>query len=61
MRPKAIAVNVALLIMVGGLGLMRFSDGVRTVQVLGLFGSGMAVGVALISIMNALRAKSKTE
>ena len=61
MKTKFIAGNVVVMVLFGALGLMRFSEGVRTVQVLGLFGSGMAVGAALISVVNALRAKTKTE
>ena len=61
MKTKFIPANVVIMVLFGGLGLARFSEGVRTVQVLGLFGSGMAVGAALISVVNALRAKTKTE
>ena len=61
MKTKFIGANVVVMVLFGGLGLTRFSEGVRTVQVLGLFGSGMAVGAALISVVNALRAKTKTE
>ena len=61
MKTKFITGNVVVMVLFGALGLMRFSEGIRSVQILGLFGSGMAVGAALISIVNAPRAKPKTE
>ena len=44
---------------IGGVGLTRFSDGVKDTQVVGLFGSGMVVGTALTAIINTFRTKPK--
>ena len=59
MKMRFIGANVVIMVLVGGLGLTRYSEGVRTVKVIGLFGSGMAVGAAFISVVNELRAKTK--
>lgn len=47
---KRISVLVVLLVIVGFGGLTQFSDGVRTVQVLGLFFSGTIVGVCFARV-----------
>lgn len=43
--------SVAILIIFGTLGLLRFSEGVRGVQVVGLSGSGFALGVAFLLLV----------
>jgi len=42
-------------------GLTFFTENVRTVQFLGIFVCGVAVGASLASMIAALRAKQKTE
>jgi hypothetical protein len=46
----------AVSIAIAFVGLYRFSPGVRTVNVLGLFASGMAFGAALRGIVMTMRA-----
>jgi hypothetical protein len=57
MNRKLVRRNVALIIVFGVLGLTQFSENVRTVQVLGLFASGVVVGAAWTRIVAALTAK----
>ena len=42
---------------IGLLGLARFSPGVRSVAVVGLFASGMAFGAGLVRLVLGLRGK----
>jgi hypothetical protein len=53
--------NVAVMMIFAGLGLTQFTENVRTVQVLGLFASGMVCGVALGMLIITLKAVSKQE
>ncbi len=55
MNHKRIPVIVALAAIVGFGGLTQFSDGVRTVQVLGLFASGAVVGAAITEVVTRLK------
>lgn len=59
MNKKLFPVQVFILIVLGATGLFRFSEGVRTVDVIGLFASGMVCGAALVWIVVALKGKSK--
>ena len=43
--------SVAILIIFGVLGLLRFSQGVRGVNAVGLSGSGFALGVAFLLLV----------
>ena len=49
--------NIALLVIFGLLGLTRFTENVRTVQIIGLLGCGACFGVALTIIISAYKAK----
>ena len=53
--------NVAVMVIFAGLGLTQFTENVRTVQVLGLFASGMVCGIALGMLIITLKATSKKE
>lgn len=53
--------NVAVMMIFAGLGLTQFTENVRTVQVLGLFASGMVCGIALGMLIITLKAVSKQE
>lgn len=55
MNTKRIPVIIALAVIIGFGGLTQFSDGVRTVQVLGLFVSGAAVGAAVSEVVARLK------
>jgi ABC-type uncharacterized transport system permease subunit len=57
MKPRSIWGNVAIMIVFAAVGLTEFTENVRTVQILGLFASGMVCGVSLAMIVAALRAK----
>ena len=48
----------AISIAIACIGLYRFSPGVRTVNVVGLFASGMAFGAALRGIIITLRSRA---
>ena len=48
---------VLITMLVGLGGLARFSTGVRSVAVVGLFASGMAFGAGLVRLVLALRGK----
>lgn len=61
MRSRVIGMNVALMVVFGTLGLAKFSENVRAVQVLGLFSSGAVVGSSLMVITSAIRAKRQSE
>jgi hypothetical protein len=55
MKKKSVIWNLVLIVVFGGLGLTQFSEGVRTVQILGLFTAGMIVGGSITTIVNALK------
>jgi hypothetical protein len=57
MKQKSVAIYIAIVVVFGLVGLTRFSENVRTVQVAGLFASGMAAGVGLAGIIGTLRNK----
>ena len=46
MNKKSIGRNVAIVIVFACIGLTQFTEGVRAVQVLGLFASGIVVGAS---------------
>ena len=56
-----IVAKVIIMVLFTGLGLTFYTEGVRTVQILGLFGSGMAVGATLVSLIYSITTKQKTE
>jgi hypothetical protein len=53
--------NVAVMMIFAALGLTQFTHDVRTVQVLGLFSSGMVFGIALGMLIITLRARPKEQ
>ncbi len=58
MSMKSILIrNIALMVVFGAVGLTMFTENVRTVQILGLFASGVVFGVALAAIISAFRSK----
>jgi hypothetical protein len=57
MDMKLVVRNAAIMVVFGVLGLTQFSENVRTVQMLGLFASGVAVGAAWSKIVTELTAK----
>ena len=61
MRSWTIWRNVALMILFAALGLGRFSENVRAVQVVGLMASGAVVGVSLVMLIQAWRAGRKRD
>jgi ABC-type enterochelin transport system permease subunit len=58
---KPLASFVFVFFVLGLAGLFRFSQNVRTVQVVGLFISGVACGVSSVGFVTSLRSKSNTE
>lgn len=61
MKMKLIVRNVGVVIVFGVFGLTFFTEGVRIVQILGIFASGMVVGASLATIIAGLKANQKTE
>ncbi len=59
MNKKVIPALGFVLFVLGATGLFRFSQDVRTVDVIGLFASGMVCGAALVGIVFALKGKSQ--
>ena len=57
MNMKLIIRNIALMVVFGAVGLTMFTENVRTVQIIGLFASGVVFGVSLASIISAFRSK----
>lgn len=61
MKKKNVTAFVIIFLIIGIMGLLRFSGNVRTVDMVGLFGSGLACGVALMGMVSILRSKTKSE
>ncbi|MGE5464484.1 MAG: hypothetical protein ACM3PS_14075 [Syntrophothermus sp.] len=59
MNQKIIWINIGLMVMFGAIGLNQFTENIRAVQVVGLFGSGAGFGAALVTVIRALRANQK--
>ncbi len=49
--------NIALMVAFGAIGLTKFTENVRNVQVVGLLGCGAVFGAALTMIVSAFRSK----
>jgi hypothetical protein len=60
MKMKKVILNLAIMMCFGALGLTSFSEGVRTVQILGLFAAGWAVGAAFSNIVHLLKPTQKS-
>ncbi len=59
MKMKSLIWNLAVMIVFGVLGLTQFSEGVRTVQILGLFASGWVLGAAFSNIIHLFKPSEK--
>jgi hypothetical protein len=59
MQTKLILRNVVLMAAFGAMGLIMFTENVRTVQILGLFACGAVFGAGLTSIITAIRGRQK--
>jgi len=59
MQMKAVWRNLALMVVFTATGLTMFTENVRTVQVVGLFASGMVFGVSMAGIIAAYRGRQK--
>lgn len=57
MKISPIVRNIGFMAIFGLVGLTRFTEDVRTVQVLGLFASGALFGMALASLIMEIKAK----
>lgn len=60
MKHKAVWRNVVVMLLFVIIGFTQYTEGVRTVQVLGLFVSGMVAGVSLSLIIAAVKGSRKT-
>lgn len=58
MNRKTLPAFLFVALFIGALGLYKFSKGVRSVDVLGLFASGFACGAACVWLIKVLRRKS---
>jgi hypothetical protein len=56
MSPRTVAQNLAMMAVFLGIGMTTFTENVRTVQVLGLYASGLGSGVFLARAILAARA-----
>jgi hypothetical protein len=56
---KTVWRNVAVMLLFTIIGLTQYTEGVRAVQVLGLFASGMVAGVSLALIIAAVKGSRK--
>ena len=59
MQTTLILRNIALMVAFGAMGLLLFTENVRTVQILGLFACGAVFGAGLTSIIAAIRGRQK--
>jgi len=59
MRRVVIFRNAALMIVFAAIGFLKFTDNLRTVQILGLFACGAVFGVGLSQIIFEVRARQK--
>jgi hypothetical protein len=56
MKVRSIAQNIAWMVMFFATAMLTFSENVRTVQVMGLFASGMGCGVFFARAILAVKA-----
>ena len=61
MKTKLIVTNVAIMVVFGISGLIFFTEGVRTVQIVGLFASGAVFGASLATLISALKRPVKEQ
>lgn len=59
MRGKPLAMFGFVILFIGILGFLRFSQNARSVDAVGLFTSGFACGAAVVGLIVTLRGKSK--
>ena len=57
MNKKLIITNVALMVFFSAIGLGMFTENVRTVQVCGLFATGVGFGASLSRVISGFRSK----
>ncbi len=61
MKKNEIIRNVALIIVFCTVGIILFTENVRTVQIIGLFACGAVAGVSLSRIIVAIKKKKNPE
>ena len=61
MNKNQIIRNVALIIVFCAVGLILFTENVRTVQIIGLFACGAVVGASLSNLIVTLKTKTNAE
>jgi hypothetical protein len=57
MNRKLIIRNIVLMVFFSAIGLIKFTENVRTVQIIGLFACGAVFGTTLTAIIFAFRSK----
>lgn len=57
MKNRSLVRDIALMLILPAGGLLTFSEGVRTVQVLGLVATGAMFGVFLARVLISMRAR----
>jgi hypothetical protein len=57
MNSRSILQNLAVMIIFPAIGVTMFTEGVRTVQILGLMASGAVFGVYLARLLMTLKAR----
>jgi len=53
--------NVALMVLFSAIGLAKFTENVRAVQVVGLFASGVLFGTAVTMLIFALKTRKSNQ
>lgn len=61
MKKRSIGRNIALMTVFTGVALSVFSEGLRTVQIVGLLACGAVIGASLSQIFIALKANKAEE
>lgn len=59
MLMNVIVRNVAVMVAFGAVGLLLFTENVRTVQILGLMACGAVIGAGLTAIVVAVKGRKK--
>ena len=57
MKKRTITRNIALIVVFCAIGIILFTENVRTVQIIGLFACGAIFGASLTNIIVTLRQK----
>jgi len=60
LNKNTITRNLALIVVFTAVGIVLFTENIRTVQILGLFACGAVAGASLTRIIDAIKTKKET-